>query len=55
MKKLTLILLISFAFYNCGKKQKKESFEDITSEDAAEKSIEDTPTSSFTEVDFDDI
>ena len=31
MKKLTLILLISFAFYNCGKKQKKESFEDIKS------------------------
>src|SRR5210317_2118861 len=34
---------------------KKESFEDITSEDASEKPIEDTPTSSFTEVDFDDI
>jgi proline iminopeptidase len=31
MKKLTLILLISFGFYNCGKKQKKESFEDIKS------------------------
>ncbi|MDB4032062.1 PUR family DNA/RNA-binding protein, partial [Flavobacteriaceae bacterium] len=34
---------------------KKESFEDIASEDTEEKSIEDTPTSSFTEVDFDDI
>ena len=34
---------------------KKESFEDTALEDTKEKSIKDTPTSSFTEVDFEDI